>query len=336
MDALMYLIKDYYLEDRDPVQTAEGAYRGLVNSLDPVSSYLGRDLTGWYEALGPKDTDPGFIVYKRYGAFPLVVGVVPGSPAEKADVKPGDLVSAIGHRSTLDMSMVEVNLLLRGTDESPVQVKILRGNETRELSLPRALLFPRAFTLTAAARRPAILSIHRFSTSLTAEIRKEIVPSLKARKMPFVLDLRNCDSGDIEEARAFTNLFVKADSVGSFVKKGGAKEPVACPAGAPLGEVPVVVWTNAATLGPAELVAGVLQEVRKAKVVGLPTPGVVAKAERFSLGDGSSIIVVSGVFSLPSGQSLWGQGVSPSVSVPADDQSDKAYLDKTLPLIPKI
>jgi carboxyl-terminal processing protease len=124
--------------------------------------------------------------------------------------------------------------------------------------------------------------------------------------------------------------------VGSFEKRGGVKEAVACPAEAALGAVPVAVWAGPATIGPAELVAGVLQEFRKARVLGLPTPGVVATTESFPLKDGSSIILVRGVFSLLSGRSLWGQGVNPDITVPVTDQSDKAYLAKTLPLLPKL
>ena len=336
VDILMQLIRNDYLEERDPVQTAEGTYRGIVNSLDPVSSYLNKDLTAKYAARKAGDTNPGLLIYKKYEAFPVVVGVVPGSPAEKADIKPGDLISAIGHRNTLNLSMTEVNLLLAGTDEAPVAVKILGGNQARELSLPRAVVFPRAYTFTAAAGRPAVLSIHGFSPSLTAEIRKNIVPALQAGKKPFILDLRNCASGEIEEARAFTNLFLKAAPVGTFEKKGGVKDDVTCFATPELAGIPVAIWANAATIGPAEFVAGVLQEIGKVKVLGRPTPGAVARTEQHPLNDGSSIILVSGVFSLPSGRSLWGQGLNPDVAIAAADQSDKAYFDKTLSLLSKL
>ncbi len=337
VDILMQLIKNDYLEERDPVQTAEGAYRGIVNSLDPVSSYLTKELTAEYAARKPGDTDTGMLTYKRYETFPVVVGVVPGSPAEKADIKPGDLVSGIGHRNTLILSMTEVNLLLAGTDETPVAVKILRGNQTRELSLPRAVIFLRPYTFTAAAAgRPAVLSIHGFTPSLTAELRKSVVPALKAGKKPFILDLRNCVSGEIEEARTFTNLFLKAPVVGVFEKKGGIKDEVACFGAAELAGIRVAIWANAATIGPAEFVAGVLQEIGKAKVLGGPTPGAVARTEQFPLKDGSSIILVSGIFSLPSGRSLWGQGLNPDVAIAAAGQSDKAYLEKTLPLLSKL
>jgi C-terminal peptidase prc len=336
LEGLMYLIRNDYLEERDPVQTAEGAYRGIVNSLDPVSCYLNKELAARYAAQAPEGMGPGLVVFKRYGSFPQVVGVVPDSPADKAEVRLGDLVSAIDRRSTLSMSLTEVNVLLGGTQAAPVELKILRGNETRVMSLVRARLFPHAYTLVSAAGRPDVLSIHGFTPSLAAELRKNVLPSLRARKKPFVLDLRNCPGGDVEEARLVLNLFLKADAVGSFEQRGGTKKTVACPARADIEGLPVVVWAGPATIGPAELVAGVLQEVRKAKVLGLPTPGAVALTQRFPLTDESLVILVSAVFSLPSGRSLWGEGLTPDVAVPVADQSDKAYFEKTLPLLAKL
>jgi carboxyl-terminal processing protease len=336
LDTLISLIRNDYLEERDPVQTAEGASRGIVNSLDPLSSYLPKDLTARSLARTFKETDPGLVVFKKYGSFPQVVGILPGSPADKADVKLGDLVSAIDHRNTLSMSMREVTLLLGGTDEKPVHVKLLRGNESHELSLPRALLFTRPYEFSRAPGRPDILAIREFLPGLSAGIRGDVLPSLKARKRPFVLDLRNCAGGEIESAREFANLFLQAANVGAFEKKGGMKETVACPAGAELGGIPLVVWVNTGTMGPAELVAGILQEIGKIKVIGLPTPGVAARTERFALKDESSIILTTAVFSLPSGRSLWGQGLEPDVALTPGDQSDNAYLAKTLPLLPKL
>ncbi len=336
VDMLMQLIRNDYLEERDPVQTAEGAYRGIVNSLDPVSSYLNRDLTARLAARGPGDTATGLVVFKRYGSFPQVVGIVPGSPAAKLDIKVGDLVSAIDHRTSLSMSLAEVELLLGGTDAKPVHLKLLRGNDARELDVPRARLLYKDYAFTAAAAdRPAVLAVRAFTTGLPAALRRDVLPALKALKGPLVLDLRNASGGDLEAAEALVNLFVKTDAAGSFEKKGGAKATVALPAAADLAGLPLVVWVNTGSIGPAEFAAGVLQEVRKAKVVGLPTVGAVALTERFPLGDGSSVILVSGVYSLPSGRSLWGEGLKPDAAVAVEDETDKAYLAKTLPLLAK-
>lgn len=336
LDSLMRLIRNDYLEERDPVQTAEGAYRGLVNSLDPLSAYLNKDLAAKYLAKTGKETDPGVVILKRYASFPQAVSVVEGSPAEKIGIKIGDLLSAIEGRNSLSMSLAETKLLLKGTDEQPVKIRVLRANETLDLDVPRALLFPKPFTFVRAAGKPAILRIHRFAPSLDSDLRREVLPALKSRKTLLVVDLRNCQDGELEEARKFVNLFVKTTDAGHFENRGGVKQAVACPDEPELGTLPLAVWVNAGTAGPAEFAAGVLQEVRKVKVVGFPTPGLVGRTEFFPLKDESAILLTSGVFSLPSGRKLWDEGLRPDVSLPIDKLDEKSYLEKTIPLLPKL
>jgi carboxyl-terminal processing protease len=337
LDSVMRLIRNDYLEERDPVETAEGAYRGLVNSLDPLSAYLTKDLLGRYRnSRTGKETDPGIVVLKRYAAFPQVMAVVAKSPAEAAGVKLGDLLSAVGGRNSLSMSLAEVKLLLRGTDEQPVKVRVLRGNDTLELSVPRARLFPAAFTFTRTAGQPAVLSVHCFAPTLVSDLRRSVVPSLKARKTPLVLDLRSCQDGEIDEALKLANLFVKTADAGHFEKRDGAKEGVACPGEPELGGLHLVVWTDAGTAGPAELVAGILQEVRKVKVVGFATAGLVGRTELFPLKDESAVVLTSAVFALPSGKKLWDEGLVPDTAIPVDKLNDKTYLEKTSPLLPKL
>ena len=336
LDSLMRIIRNDYLEVRDPVQTAEGAYRGLVNSLDPLSAYLNKDLAAKYLALTGGETDPGVVILKRYASFPQVASVVEGSPAEKIGIKLGDLLSAIEGRNSLSMSLAETVLRLKGTDEQPVKIRVLRGGETLDLDVPRAIIFPKPFTFVRTAGKPAILSIHRFAPSLDSDLRREVLPAFKNPKTALVVDLRNCQDGDLEAARKFVNLFVKTADAGYFENRGGVKQAVACPAEPELGTLPLAVWVNAGTAGPAEFAAGVLQEVRKAKIVGFPTPGLVGRTEFFSLKDESAIVLTSGVYSLPSGRKLWDEGLHPDVSLPIDKLDEKSYLEKTIPLFPKL
>jgi carboxyl-terminal processing protease len=335
LDTLMNHIRRDYLEERDPLQTAEGTFRGLVNSLDPLSAYLSKDLLTSYNARTSRDTGPGIVVLKRYASFPQVVAVVEKSPAEGAGVKLGDLLSAIGGRNTLSMSLTEVKILLGGTDERPVDIRVLRGNDTHNLSVPRARLFPAPFTFTRTAGQPARLHVHRFDAGLAAALKRDVVPALRGRKSPLVLDLRDCQDGAIEEAVQLVNLFVKAADAGSFEGRG-SKEKVVCPAEPELRATPVVVWTDAGTAGPAELAAGVLQELRRAKVVGFETPGLVGRTTLFPLKDESAVLLTSGIFALPSGRKLWDDGLVPDAAIPVDKLNEKTYLEKTLPLLPKL
>jgi carboxyl-terminal processing protease len=336
LDTLMSHIRNDYLEERDPVQTAEGTFRGLVNSLDPLSAYLSKDLAASYGAMTGRETETGMVVLKRYASFPQVVAVVEKSPAEAVGVQLGDLVSAIGGRNTLSMSLTEVKLILRGTDEKPVDIRVLRGNDTHNLSVPRALLFPAAYTFARTAGQPARLRVHRFDAGLVASLKRDVMPALKGLKSSLVLDVRSCQDGTLDEARKLVNMFVKAADVGRFEGRGGAIETIACPAEAELGSIPFVVWTDAGTAGPAEFAAGVLQEVRKAKVVGFRTSGLVGRTTLFPLKDDSAVLLTSGIFTLPSGRKLWDDGIVPDAAIPVDKLTEKTYLEKTLPLLPKL
>src|SRR5512135_1676697 len=290
LDTLMAHIRNDYLEERDPLQTAEGTFRGLVNSLDPLSAYLSQDLVAGFKAPSAGRAETGLVILKRYASFPQVAAVVAKSPAESAGVKIGDLVSAIAGRNTLNMSLIEVKLLLRGTaDGKPVEIRVLRGNDTHNFSLSRAVLFPASYDFLRPAGEPARLRVHRFDAGLAEAAGREVGAAFKGRKGPLVLDLRGCQDGEIDEARKLANLFVKAADAGRFEGRDGAKEAVTLPAEAPLGAVPIVIWVDPGTAGPAELAAGVLQEVRKAKVVGFATPGLVGRTTLFPLKDDSAV-----------------------------------------------
>jgi C-terminal processing protease CtpA/Prc len=167
-----------------------------------------------------------------------------------------------------------------------------------------------------------------------SEVRKKILPLLKSRKKPLVLDLRNCYEGEIEEALDFLNIFIQSPRIGDFEKKGGIKDPVACPAEPDLAGLPAALWTNRGTMGASELVAAVLQGTKKVKVIGSETLGLVSRQELFPLQDGSSVLVTSGIFTLASGKKLWEEGVVPDEKIGFEDQRPAAYLKRTAALFP--
>jgi carboxyl-terminal processing protease len=333
--SLMRLIRNDYLEERDPMTTSEGTYRGLVNSLDPLSAYLPKELAAAFKTRTGQETEPGVVVLKRYAAFPQVVAVVPKSPAEAAGIKVGDLLSGVAGKSALDMSLAEVKLLLQGHGPEPIKLRVLRGNETFELDCPRALLFPQPYTFARAAGKPAVLSIRRVVPGLVAELKKAVVPALKGRPGGLILDLRSAQDGDFVEAGKLANLFVGAADAGRFEGRGGDQTAVALPDDPALKDVPLVIWTDPGTAGPAELAAGLLQELRKTKVIGFGTPGLVGRRTLFQLDDGSAVLLTASVYALPSGRKLWDEGLKPDVPIPADKLDEKTYLEKTLPLLAK-
>jgi carboxyl-terminal processing protease len=327
-------IKNDYLEEPDPKKTMEGAFQGLVNSLDVLSGYL--DKADAAKAANPHNLllkDVGVILFKRYGAFPIVIGIVANSPAEKAGIQIGDYLSAVDDRSILVWSLSEINLSLKDMNPAPVKLRIIRGGSTKVIQTDRANIYPRPLTMSAQSGTAGVLKIHHFYPPLVSEFKKSILLQVRAQKIPLVLDLRNCHEGELAEARSFLNLFLKAERAGYFVKKAGAKEDVTLPGEALLEKLPLIVWVNQATMGPAEIVSAVLQDFKKAKVVGIETPGLTAKQDLFPLESGDALLLSTAVFCLNSGKSVWNKGVSPDVKLDLDKTETKFYLEKTLALV---
>ena len=334
LEAVIRLIRNDYLEEKDPLRTIDGSFKGLVNSLDGLSSYLDAENTARYlEQKGVPLRGPGIVVFKRYGAFPQVTGIIEGSPAEKEGLQIGDLITEVNGKATPAMSLVEVNLCLYDKDEVPLGLKVLRDDKTIDVNVRRVLLSPGPVAHSAQEGTSGIMRIARMSAPCVSEIKTKVLPGIRAGKKPLILDLRNCAEGDFEEARQFINLFLKTESLGYFEKKGAAKEVLASPEEPPLANLPLIVWINQGTLGPAEAVAAVLKEFGRAKVVGIATPGLAAKHEEIPLEDGTSLLLTSGVFCLNSGVQLWGRGVEPDVPMDVDEQSFQSFLKKTQPLL---
>jgi len=331
LSQVVRLIKNDYVEERDPDQTMEGAYKGLVNSLDPYSGYLNKDSAAKY--LQQKEgrlNGIGVVLYKKGNSFPVVAAVFEGSPAEKKGLKVGDYLSAIDGRSTLLMSLAEASLSLEDQGTAPVKVRVLREADTLNLEIERAQVTASPFSYRSAEGTSGILKINYLSSPCVAEIKKAVLPRLKSGKNPLVLDLTNCSEGNLDEARKLINLFLKSNSIGYLEKRAGGKTGLSCPEKPELKDMPLSIWVNQATMGPAEVIAGVLQEFKRARTIGLPTVGATGLQEFYPLDGGSGLLLTSSIFHLNSGASLFGEGIKPDVRLEIGDQSRATFLKKTV------
>lgn len=338
---VMHLIKQDYLEEPNPIRTTEGAFRGLVNSLDPLSAYLDQDLAQEYLNQKSPASNTGLILYKKYGLFPVVAAMAENSPAAKAGLKLGDNISGINDRNTLNMSLLEVNLLLESNQEKnvqPVKLRVVRGNETLEFQVEPN--FPSDRSLKVKREKSGILLLKPSAIypELSQEIKKLLSASIKqgaGNLGAVVLDFRDCFKGDYDEARKIINLFLKAEEAGYFEKRG-EKEPLSCPESPVFPQQKLIVWVNQATFGPAELIAGVLQDFMRGKAIGIETPGLVGKMEQFPLSDGSLVVLTAAVFRLKSGTKLWDNSVPLEAKLTYSENMDQIYLDKTRSLLKSV
>ena len=334
MERVIGYIKADYLEEPDAKKVMGGAFEGLINSLDVMSGYLDKPSAAKLAAPNRAQLkDIGVVLFKQANAFPLIVAVLENSPAAKAGLRMGDYLSAVDDRSTIVWSLTEAVVRLKDLSGGKVKLRVIRENATKEMDVERGTIYPRAYTLTSQKGTAGVLKIHHFFSGMAAELRKAMPGGITAAAGPLVLDLRDCHEGDPAETGPFLNIFLKADKVGAFEKKGAAKDAVGCPAAPALETQPLAVWVNQATMGPAEIAAAVLREQKRAKVIGLATPGLTGRQEIFPLDQGDALVLTSAVFVPASGEKLWGKGVTPDVKLDLRKLETKDYLEKTPGLI---
>lgn len=333
LSKVIYLIKDEYVEEPEPSKIMKGAFQSLAGSLDPLSSYLDKETAEKYKRTKESPynyKETGIVLFKPYESFPRIVGILEHSPSEEMGLKVGDYISSIDGRSTLPMSMLEANLSLKEEEEKPVKIKLLRPGKNNEIEIPRQTLRETPFSLSSAEGTSGILRIHSFGPSLADNIKEKIVPQLRSKKNPLVLDLRNSYEGDIEGARKFINLFLQTESLGFLQKKGQKVTTLSCLEKAVLEHLPLLIWTNQATIGPSELVAGALKKYKSAKIIGTKTLGLIGRQTLVPLEDGSALVLTSGIFSFSPEETVWEKGINPDIPLDPEDSDTKIYLKKSL------
>ncbi|MDH7493679.1 MAG: S41 family peptidase [Candidatus Saccharicenans sp.] len=335
---VMSLIKTDYLEEPNPVRITEGAYRGLINSLDPLSAYLDKDLATRFLNRKEPVKNTGLVIFKKYGLFPMVIAVAENSPAAAAGLKVGDNISAINDRSTMTLSLLETRLLLEAdpgaNGPQPVRLRVVRGRETLELEVSRDFSWKDSLNLKGGPSGLIILQPTSIYEGLAREVRRTLGPRLKTKPAPraAVLDLRDCWRGDYEEARKLINLFVRAEEAGYFESRT-QKQPLSCPEQPAFSQLRLFIWVNQASCGPAEVVAGVLKDLNRAQTIGLETPGMAGLQESYPLSDGSLVVLTTALFSLKSGTRLWDNSLPLDAGISYSENMDKTYQDKTLNLL---
>ncbi len=330
-------IKDDYVDEPDPSGTMEGAFKGLVNSLDESSSYLTKDAVSKHQQMEDGNLkDVGIILYKKYRTFPVVMGVLENSPAEKKGIQIGDTISALDGQSTLTMSMYEANLTLRDKTNSPIRIRVMRASENEELEVQREQLYDKPCSYLPSDGTSGILSIYNFNSACIQEIRTSILPRLKTSSQSLIIDLRNSYQGNFDDMIKFVNLFLQSKNVGYFEDNRGKKEVLSTPSKPELAHLSLLIWTNQATIGPAEAAAAILREHRQAKIIGYPTPGLVAKHKFILLEDGSGLLLTTAIFHLDDDTILWEEGIEPNIKMQGADQSSASYLKQTKNILTNI
>lgn len=321
-------VRSEYVEEPNIPLVTDGALHGLLESLDPNSSYL---TAAEYKDFKAHKTEAqgeiGATVSKRFG-YAAVVSVIPGGPADKVGLQATDILEAIEGKSTREISLAEVHNLLGGQPGSNVTVEVVRARraEPQKLVITRDIVNVPPVADKMMEDGIGYLQVDAFTKDKSQEIANKVKALQKSGAKKLILDLRNCSDGEESEGIATANLFLNHGTITYLQGQKYPREAFNADASKDITTLPVAVLVNKGTAGAAEIVAAAILENARGDVVGDKTFGDGSVQKTIELPDGSALILSIAKYYSPSGKAIQDAAVTPNILV-ADADDDAALPD---------
>jgi len=316
-------IKLEYVEPVDDKTLIEHAVRGMLSGLDPHSAYLDpKEFQDLSIATSGKFFGLGIEVQMQDG-FVRVVSPIDDTPAFKAGIQPGDLIIQIDETAVKGLTLAEAVDKMRGEAGTKVTLTIVRQNA----SAPVVVTITRAEIKVASVKSRmlesglAYVRISSFNVETGETLEREIEKLKKESKdagiKGLVLDLRNNPGGVLDAAVKVSDAFLEKGPVVSIKGRelSSTREFMARP-GDVLDGAPIVVMVNGGSASASEIVAGALQDQKRAVVVGSKSFGKGSVQTIVPLGDREAAIkLTTARYYTPSGRSIQGEGIEPDIAI---------------------
>lgn len=323
-------IQQDYVDEPNMHLVTAGALHGLLESLDPESSYLTpREFTEYKQknaSTNPGDT--GLTLSKRFG-YIIVISVLPESPAEKAGIVSGDIFESVAGFTTREMSVGQAMNLLRGQPGTGVKVGVIRRgkNDPDNVDIVREKLAPAK--IVSQKTDPDILALRltTLDAGRTEEVKARLLDAEKQGVHKVVLDLRDCGRGPVSEGLAMARLFVPSGNLTTLKGQTVSTQTFAAEPNKVVWKGPVSVLIDGSTSGAAEVLASAIGGTRRGDVVGERSFGLASEQKLISIDDGSALILTVANYYNADGKSILEEGVVPTEvvrqeTVAADDGAE--------------
>jgi len=322
------LVQTAYVHPIGSDELTKDALKGLLNRLDPHSDYMDEkefkdmqtDMAGQFGGLGMQ--------ISAQGGIPRIVSPIDDTPAARAKLEPGDLIIKVGDATTQGMSLRNVVDILRGTPGTKVTITILRGKQDPfEVTLTREII--RVASVKSEMKPDGIgyVRISQFGGD-TADGFKAALTKLKGDAKTgmkgLVIDLRNDPGGLLNAAVSVAGELLDGGTVVSIRGRQPDDQRVysAPTRGDKLPGVPIVVLINGASASASEIVAGALQDRKRATVMGTTSFGKGSVQTVIPIKGHGAVRLTTALYYTPAGRSIQDEGIVPDVieEAPKDQQ----------------
>lgn len=317
---VLNIVQDNYVEKADSKKLIYGAVTGMLRELDPHSSFLKpEDYKELQIETKGKFGGLGIEISIRDGVL-TVVSPLEDTPADKAGIQANDQIVKIDDQPTQDMSLMDAVQKMRGPKGTKVKLTIIRKGERKplEFELVRDIIAIQSIKYRTLDTGYGYVRISSFQSGTSADLRKAL-DALEEQNHPLnglVLDLRNDPGGLLDQAVEVSDEFLDK---GLIVYTGGRLESQKMRFEAHKNskprDYPIVVLVNSGSASASEIVAGALQDHKRALVLGEPTFGKGSVQTVIPLNDGSALRLTTSLYYTPSGRSIQAKGIEPDILV---------------------
>ncbi len=317
---VLNIVQDNYVEKADVKKLMYGAVSGMLRELDPHSSFLKPEE---YKELQVETKGKfgglGIEITMRDGVL-TVVSPLEGTPADKAGIQAGDQIIRIDDQPTQDLSLTEAVQKMRGPKGTKVKLTIIRKGERKplEFDLVRDTISIQSVKWRTLESGYGYVRVSSFQSGTASDLRKAL-DQLEQENQPLqglVLDMRNDPGGLLDQAVEVADEFINE---GLIVYTGGRLENQKMRFEAHKNSkprnYPVVVLVNSGSASASEIVAGALQDHKRAIVLGEPTFGKGSVQTVIPLSDGAALRLTTSLYYTPSGRSIQAKGIEPDILV---------------------
>jgi len=314
-------IKSDYVEQVSDEELLEHAIRGMLSGLDPHSTYMNKDeynelkigTSGEFGGLG--------IQVGMENGFVKVISPIDDTPAYRAGIQAGDLIIRLDHKPIKDISLNDAVKIMRGKPGSKIALSVMREGEDKPLEfvIERAIIKVESVKTHLLEPGFAYIRLSTFQAKTAVQLREaisELVEQNGGLLNGMILDLRNNPGGVLNAAADVADLFIRK---GKLVYTKGRKENSYFEFNAKpedvMNDKPIVVLINAGSASASEIVAGALQDHKRAVIMGEKSFGKGSVQTIQELRNGAAVKFTTARYYTPNGRSIQAEGIAPDIAL---------------------
>jgi len=329
---VLNIIQQYYVDAVDSKKLIQGAMKGMLKELDPHTNYMPPEVFKDFENETSGEFGGIGIEISVVNGILTIISPIEDTPAWIAGIKPGDKIISINGQTTKNVSLVEASLMMRGKNNEVIQLSVIRGNEekAREFKIKRGVVKIKSVKSVDLENGYLYVKITSFIENTSKDLEAVLTEAEKKsdKIKGIILDLRKNPGGLLEQAIKVSDLFLKEGIIVSTNGRTAEQQEISRASGkAKYPDVPVIVMMNEYSASASEIVAGALQDNKRALILGEKSFGKGSVQSIIKLGDGSALKLTIARYYTPSGKSIQAEGISPDVEI---EQVDAEAFNKAI------